>query len=290
MWGRGPLDRMGTGIIRQDAHIAHGAKVEWMPQMSFIELLPHKTIRHALALLFGGVSVMMAGVVGVRAETLESALIHAYENNPQLNAQRASVRATDEAVPQALSGYRPKVNLSGSVGTQFSDTLVKSNTAAGPVYSRLRGQNTPHSVGVTVNQTLYNGQQTANRTRSAESQVSAAREALRVLEQTVLLSAATVYMDYLRDSAIVEVQRSNVRVLEETLRQTRERFNVGEVTKTDVAQSEAFARTGHRTGDDRKSQRDGGHARHRRGVLAGQDQRGCAVSHGQPRRLGEPGL
>ena len=90
-----------------------------------------------------------------------------------------------------------------------------------------------------MTQTLFNGQQTANRTRAAESQVSGAREGLRVLEQTVLLSAATIYMDYLRDSAIVEVQRSNVRVLEQTLKQTKDRFNVGEVTRTDVAQSEA---------------------------------------------------
>src|SRR4029079_10100375 len=77
------------------------------------------------------------------------------------------------------------------------------------------------------------------KTRTAESQVSGAREALRVLEQTVLLQAASIYMDYLRDSAIVEVQKSNVRVLEQTLKQTRDRFNVGEVTRTDVAQSEA---------------------------------------------------
>jgi outer membrane protein len=86
---------------------------------------------------------------------------------------------------------------------------------------------------------VYNGQQTANRTRAAEGQVSAAREGLRVLEQSVILSAATIYMDYLRDSAVVEVQKSNVRVLEQTLKQTRDRFNVGEVTRTDVAQSEA---------------------------------------------------
>ncbi len=105
--------------------------------------------------------------------------------------------------------------------------------------TEIHGANAPRSVGVTVTQTLFNGQQTANRTRAAESQVSGAREALRVLEQTVLLSAATIYMDYLRDSAIVEVQRSNIRVLEQTLKQTQDRFNVGEVTRTDVAQSEA---------------------------------------------------
>ena len=90
-----------------------------------------------------------------------------------------------------------------------------------------------------VQQTLFNGFQTGNRTRAAESQVSAARETLRVIEQTVLLDAATAYMNVLQTTAILEVQRSNVRVLGETLRQTRDRFNVGEVTRTDVAQAQA---------------------------------------------------
>ncbi|MGY4376091.1 outer membrane protein [Bradyrhizobium sp. i1.3.6] len=97
----------------------------------------------------------------------------------------------------------------------------------------------PRSVGVTVTQTLYNGNITGNRTRAAESQVSGSREALRSLDQSVLLQGASIYMDYLRDAATLEVQRSNVRVLEQTLKQTRDRFNVGEVTRTDVAQSEA---------------------------------------------------
>jgi outer membrane protein len=167
------------------------------------------------------------------ADTIEAALVRAYQNNPQLNAQRAQVRATDENVPQALSGYRPRVAITGSAGYQYTDLLTQQGGTA------IHGTQVPRSVGATVTQTLYNGQQTANRTRGAESQVSAAREGLRVLEQTVLLSAATIYMDYLRDSAIVEVQRSNVRVLEQTLKQTRDRFNVGEVTRTDVAQSEA---------------------------------------------------
>ena len=180
--------------------------------------------------------VMMTPVM---ADTIEAALIRAYQNNPQLNAQRASVRATDENVPQALSGYRPKVAITASAGTQFTD--VQTNTVTGGVLSKIgiHGTNAPRSAGMTVSQTLFNGGQTGNRTRAAESQVSAAREGLRVLEQTVLLAAATTYMDYLRDSAIVEVQRSNTRVLEQTLKQTRDRFNVGEVTRTDVAQSEA---------------------------------------------------
>ncbi len=181
-----------------------------------------------------------AGPAPALAETIEAALVRAYQNNPQLNAQRALVRSTDENVPQALSGYRPKVALTASAGYQYQDTLTTSGgTPNVLVRTETHGANPPRSVGLTVSQTLFNGNQTANKTRVAESQVSGAREALRVLEQTVLFSAASIYMDYLRDSAIVEVQKSNVRVLEQTLKQTRDRFNVGEVTRTDVAQSEA---------------------------------------------------
>jgi outer membrane protein len=180
------------------------------------------------------------GPMPALADTIEAALVRAYQNNPQLNSQRAQVRFTDENVPQALSGYRPKVAITGSAGYQYTDT---NSTAGGSpttiVRTETHGTNPPRSVGATVTQTLFNGQQTANKTRAAESQVSGAREALRVLDQTVLLSAATIYMDFLRDSAIVEVQQSNVRVLEQTLKQTKDRFNVGEVTRTDVAQSEA---------------------------------------------------
>jgi outer membrane protein len=181
-----------------------------------------------------------AGSAPALAETIEAALVRAYQNNPQLNAQRALVRSTDENVPQALSGYRPKVAVTASAGYQYQDTLTTAGgTPTTIVRTETHGANPPRSAGLTITQTLFNGNQTANKTRAAESQVSGAREGLRVLEQTVLFSAATIYMDYLRDSAIVEVQKSNVRVLEQTLKQTRDRFNVGEVTRTDVAQSEA---------------------------------------------------
>ena len=182
----------------------------------------------------------LAGPAPALADTIEAALVRAYQNNPQLNAQRAAVRATDEGVPQALSGYRPKVSVTASAGYQYTDTnSTQGGSPTAIVRTEIHGANAPRSAGLTVSQTLYNGQVTANKTRAAESAVSGAREGLRVLEQTVLLNAATIYMDYLRDSAIVEVQKSNVRVLEQTLKQTRDRFNVGEVTRTDVAQSEA---------------------------------------------------
>ncbi len=192
-----------------------------------------------------------AMVAGVRAETIESALVRSYQNNPQLNAQRAQVRVTDEGVPQALSGYRPKINVTASAAGQYLDSLTTqpairlqniygSNVGAlGKTSTGLAGFDGTRAVGGTLTQTFFNGFVTANKTRQAESNVSQQREGLRVLEQTVLLAAATSYMDYLRDSAIVEVNRSNVRVLEQTLKQTQDRFNVGEVTRTDVAQSQA---------------------------------------------------
>jgi outer membrane protein len=181
-----------------------------------------------------------AGPAPALADTIEAALVRAYQNNPQLNAQRALVRSTDENVPQALSGYRPKVTATSSAGYQYVDTNTTSGGSAASILRReYHGTDPPRSVGLTVTQTLFNGSQTANKTRVAESQVSGAREALRVLEETVLLGAATVYMDYLRDAAIVEVQRSNVVVLEQTLKQTRDRYSVGTVTPTDVAQAEA---------------------------------------------------
>src|SRR3984957_194038 len=164
----------------------------------------------------------------VLADTIEAALVRAYQNNPQLNAQRAQVRSVDESVPQALAGYRPQATVSASAGYQNAD----GEAIAAGFGGELHGSQPPRSAGLTVTQTLYNGNQTANKVRAAEGQVSGAREALRVLEQTVLLSAATTYMDYLRNAAIVEVQRNNTKVLEATLDQTRGRYEYGELTQT----------------------------------------------------------
>jgi outer membrane protein len=170
-----------------------------------------------------------------RADTLNGALVEAYQNNPQLNAERARQRATDETVPQALSGYRPQISATADGGVQHIETHT-----SGPLGgSTLRGTTFPHGVGVTATQTIFNGLRTGNRTRAAESQVFGGREALRVMEQQILLDAATAYMNVLRDTAILDLQRRNVEVLEEQLRQTRDRFNVGEVTRTDVAQAES---------------------------------------------------
>jgi outer membrane protein len=173
------------------------------------------------------------------ADTLPWALVQAYQNNPQITAQRAAVRATDESVPAALSGYRPRVSASASVSEQYLDITTRPTAAGVGPNVNISGAQVVQTYGATVSQTLFNGFQTGNRTRQAESQVSAARETLRLTEQNVLLAAATAYMNLLRDIAILDLQRRNVEVLQEQLRQTRDRFNVGEVTRTDVAQSES---------------------------------------------------
>ena len=183
------------------------------------------------------------------ADTLESALAQAYVNNPQLNSQRALVRAIDEGVPTALAGYRPRAAVTANAGVQSLSTTIREIGSATPrnapaTYFTQSGVNSPHGVGATVTQNLLNGFQTANRTRLAESQVYAARETLRNIEQTVLLNAATAYMNLLRDVGILELQRSNLDVLTEQLRQAKQRLESGNVTATDVSQSEARLNVG----------------------------------------------
>ena len=200
----------------------------------------------AVAAAFAGAALCCDPVL---ADTLESALAHAYVNNPQINAQRALVRATDEGVPTALAGYRPRVAATANVGVQSLSTTVReissTTLANAPAsYFTQSGVNTPHGVGATVTQNLLNGFQTANRTRLAESQVYAARETLRTIEQTVLLNAVTAYMNLLRDAGILELQRSNLDVLGEQLRQSKQRLEAGNVTATDVSQSDARLNVG----------------------------------------------
>jgi outer membrane protein len=142
-----------------------------------------------------------------------------------------------------LSGYRPKLSVTSTDGFAYSSTLSQTinqqvfpNTVS---YSNVGKDLGQRGVGATATETLFNGFQTANKTRQAESQVMGSRETLRVTEQQVLLDAATAYMNLLRDQAILDLNRRNVEVLTEQLKQTRDRFNVGEVTRTDVAQAES---------------------------------------------------
>jgi outer membrane protein len=191
-------------------------------------------------MLFGvltSASVLL-GVDGVSAETLESALARAYGNNPSLNAQRANVRATDENVARAKSGYRPQINASADIGrtyTEYDSGTPRTIFGGGTSISRL----TPRGVGVEINQSIFNGFRTDNLVRQAESGVLGSRETLNNNEQNILFDTAQAYMNVLRDTAILDLQRNNVEVIDEQLRQTQDRFNVGEVTRTDVAQAES---------------------------------------------------
>ncbi|MGB9116640.1 TolC family outer membrane protein [Bradyrhizobium sp.] len=166
------------------------------------------------------------------AETLQEALVKAYQTNPQLNAERARQRGTDENVPQALAGYRPQIVASLSAGLQAVRNLLPDNTIQS---ATLR----PWTIGVTVNQILYNGNKTANSVRVAEFQVKSGREALRNVGQGVLLDAVTAYMNVLANQALVEAQRANVAVLREIQATTKRRLDAGDVTPTDTAQAES---------------------------------------------------
>ncbi|WP_236841857.1 TolC family outer membrane protein [Bosea sp. PAMC 26642] len=176
--------------------------------------------------------MLAASATSALTQTMDAALSRAYSANPTLNAQRASVRATNENVPQALSGYRPTITASADIGASIVDSNLPG---LGNSTSRLG----PRGAGVQVDQNIFNGGKTRSSVSQAESLVLGARATLRNTEQNVLLDAATSYMNVLRDTAILTLNRNNVEVLEEQLRQTRDRFQVGEVTRTDVAQAEA---------------------------------------------------
>ncbi len=170
------------------------------------------------------------------AQTLEDALKAAYLNNPILLGQRARLRATDERVPQALGNWRPSVEITGAAG--LSGITTKGGGSGGS--TTLGGQHVePRSVGVTLTQPLFRGGRTLAATSSAENVVRAERARLIKTEQDVLLSAATAFLDVFRDEAVVSLNVNNVQVLRRQLEATRDRFDVGEITRTDVHQAEA---------------------------------------------------
>jgi outer membrane protein len=184
------------------------------------------------ALVLGAVLCCGFAAVDARAETVLEALTKAYQSNPQLNAERARQRATDENVPQALAGYRPQVVANLGVGLQAVKDLLPDNTIQGATLK-------PWTIGVTVTQTLFNGNKTANSVRVAEFQVQSGREALRNVGQGVLLDAVTAYTNVLANQSLVEAQRANVASLRETLGIAQKRLSAGDVTPTDTSQAEA---------------------------------------------------
>jgi len=164
----------------------------------------------------------------VRADTLAQALESAYETNPELISARAALRATDENVNQARAGLRPNVSATFDYGVDY--TAGSRGTDTG---------DDPFSASLNATQPLYDGGRTQNSVRGRIADVSAARARLSSLEQQILLQTVTAYVDVLRDQEFVRLAENNVRVINEQLRASRDRFEVGEVTRTDVSQAEA---------------------------------------------------
>ncbi|WP_288900661.1 TolC family outer membrane protein [uncultured Sneathiella sp.] len=184
-----------------------------------------------VALTVASVIAITMPVSLVNAETLRDALASTYQNNPSLQAQRANVRGVDENVPQALSGWRPQVFATGEVAAQHNST---STAAAGT-----NKNSNPREAALVVTQPVYTGGQTVASTKSAEAAVEAARAGLLSTEQNIFQSAVEAYMNVLRDEALVELNRNNSVVLRRQLEAANDRFQVGEITRTDVAQAEA---------------------------------------------------
>ncbi len=176
------------------------------------------------ALLAGVALVAVAGPVS--AETLQEALETTYETNPTLLAARAELRATDEGVQQAKAGWRPTVTLRATVGRTETDEPITTISE-------------PWQTTFSASQPIFSGGRTLASFSRAKALVRAGRASLLATEQQVLLSAVTAYVDVLRDTAVVELSRNQVSVLEHQRQASQDRFDVGEITRTDVAQAEA---------------------------------------------------
>lgn len=179
----------------------------------------------------GALAAVALSAPGTHAQTLEHALAAAYQNNPGLLAERARTRATDEAVPQALANWRPSVTVTGNGSRVYTETDSRTGDSS--------AKRTSTSLGLSVAENVFQGFRTVNSTRKAENQVLAQRQSLLGVEQNTLLSAATAFMDVVRDQAVLELNINNEQVLRRQLEAAQDRFRVGEITRTDVSQAEA---------------------------------------------------
>jgi TolC family type I secretion outer membrane protein len=200
----------------------------------------------AVAALASTALVLVPGPAG--ATRLPDALIGAYQSNPQLQAERATLRATDELVSQALAGYRPRVFLNGAiegargeVGTPKTSTLnrILGGSGNGPQDGSETANFGSRQVDLSVRQNLYAGGATTASVRRAENQVLAERANLLATEQSVLLNAVNAYTTAWQNRSVLELALNNEQRLRRELVATRDRFRVGEVARTDVAQAEA---------------------------------------------------
>ncbi len=187
------------------------------------------SIRSAVFAVASGYLLAAALVSSAEAESIAQALASAYSSNPQINSARAQTRADDENIPIARAGRLPVVSLFSTITGRNTDTPLPGadNTTWDGAF------------GVQVTQNIFTGFRVRNALRQAEAGVLASRELLRNTVQNVLFDAAQAYQNVLRDGAILDIRRRNVLFLEEQVRAANERFNVGENTRTDVAQARA---------------------------------------------------
>ena len=164
------------------------------------------------------------------AESMAAAMASAYTNNPDMNSARAQLRAIDEGVPQAKSGYRPRITASGDFGYSTTRSFLS------PTWSTATN---PRGVSLSVEQPIFLGFRTQNSIKMAETSVKAAREQLKLVEASTLLDAVTAFMGVIKAQVVVNLTAQNIQFLREQVRAAQDRLNVGEGTRTDVAQTQA---------------------------------------------------
>lgn len=178
--------------------------------------------------------ISVLGSIGAaQAETLTDAFIKAYQTNPQLAAQRAALRATDEDVSKAIAQWRPTV----TVNAAYSKSKMDLKQDPNPMINGINQE--PWQAGVTAEQTLFAGGRILAQRRQADARVAQGRAILHQTEQGVFLDTVTAFMDVVRDEAVLKLNEQNITLLKKQLEASRARFEVGEITRTDVAQSEA---------------------------------------------------
>jgi outer membrane protein len=187
----------------------------------------------ALGACFCAAGVAAFSAVPARAETLADALALAYQTNPVLQGQRATQRALDETYVQARSGYNPTASVQGTVTTDSNNETFSTSVGSIP------GQSQTSTATLTVTQPIYTGGLVSSEVNAANADVLAGREQLRQVEESVLQAVITAYVDVRRDQESLAIAQENVTVLKRQQDEAKARFDVGEITRTDVAQTDA---------------------------------------------------
>ena len=186
-----------------------------------------------------GLALLASGTALAEPRTLQEALVSAYANNPTLQAARAQLRSTDENVPQALSGWRPQITVAGTLG--YADGTFRTVGIGGQGGGAVDTRNYRDiaTAQASLTQPLYTGGGTRARTNQADNQVFAQRGRLLATEQQVFIDTVTAYVNVIAQKQVLQLNINNEQVLQRQLQATNDRFRVGEITRTDVAQAEA---------------------------------------------------